>query len=334
MMRIDFHLVFSTILSFVLITLVYSLTNLQASVAQEGDQENNWDRSIDMPTPRTEVTSANIDEAIYVIGGFTSDGEITNIVEMYNVTSNSWKKKIASLPAPLHHTSATSHEGKIYVIGGYNGNWSPSNRLFVYDPVSNKWTEKSQMPTPRGSPNSNFVNGTLYVIGGDLLDHAITNVEKYDPVSNKWSIGLEPMPTARHHAASAVVDNNIYVIGGRITGDLINVDLIEKYDPAADIWITDLEPMPSKRSGVVATALNGFIYALGGEQIQGTFDNNERYDPFRNVWTEDVPMPTARHGLGISTYDGKIYAIGGGPHPGLTASPVNEIFQPNNNSDP
>lgn len=301
------------------------------SLAQEQIKEDYWVRGIDMPTPRTEVTSTDLGDGIYIIGGFTADGETTDIVEMFNVTSNSWNQNIASLPIPLHHTVAASYQGKIYAVGGYTGDWIPINKLFIYDPLRNSWTEGNPMPTPRGSPNANFVNGTLYVIGGDMHDHSLVVVEGYDPITKQWT-SYTDMPTARHHAASAVVDGQIYVIGGRITGELINVDVIEKYDPATDKWTTDLEPMPSKRSGTVATSLNGFIYVLGGEQIQGTFDNNERYDPIKDVWIQDTPMPTARHGLGVTSYDGKIYAIGGGPHTGLTVSAVNEVFHIGNNT--
>ncbi|WP_458720253.1 kelch repeat-containing protein [Candidatus Nitrosocosmicus sp. R] len=41
-----------------------------------------------LPNARTEVTASNLDEAVYVIGGFTFDGKITHIVEMYNSTDN------------------------------------------------------------------------------------------------------------------------------------------------------------------------------------------------------------------------------------------------------
>jgi hypothetical protein len=84
--------------------------------------------------------------------------------------------------------------------------------------------------------------------------------------------------------------------------------------------------MPSKRSGIGATSLDGFIYVLGGEQNQGTFDNNERYDPKTDTWTRELPMPTPRHGLGLVSIDDKIFAVGGGPYPGLTVTGQNEIY--------
>ena len=90
-----------------LTTLLCSLNTVQLSFAQEvGDNSDTWVRGIDMPTPRTEVTAANIGDSIYVLGGFTSDSEITDIVEMFNVTSNSWNKDIDPLPIPLYHAVA------------------------------------------------------------------------------------------------------------------------------------------------------------------------------------------------------------------------------------
>ena len=76
-------------------------------------------------------------------------------------------------------------------------------------------------------------------------------------------------------------------------------------------------------------ALTDLSCVLGGERRQGTFDNNERYDPDINTWTIETPMPTARHGLGVTSIDDKIYAIGGGPNPGLSTSWENEIFDLN-----
>ncbi|MGA6991139.1 MAG: kelch repeat-containing protein [Nitrososphaeraceae archaeon] len=180
-----------------------------------------------------------------------------------------------------------------------------------------------------GKPNANIVNGTLYVAGGDMNNRSLNVVESYDPIANRWTTHT-PMPTSRHHAASAVVGGKIYVIGGRLDSSYEGTDIVEKHNPVSDEWTTNLEPMPSKRSGIVATRINGSIYVLGGERRQGTFDNNERYDPANNMWTVEAPMPTARRGLGVVSIDDNIYAIGRGPNPGLSISWENEIYYLNN----
>lgn len=201
--------------------------------------------------------------------------------------------------------------------------------LFIYDPITNNWTTGASMRTSRGSPVSDFVDDKLCVIGGDSNDNSLSNVESYDPETGLWTI-LSPMPTSRYHAASAVVDEEIYVIGGRIPRSLVNVDIIEKYDPKLDKWDADFSTMPSKRSRIGAASIDGLIYVLGGEQNQGTFNNNERYNPFSDTWSIESPMPTARHGLGVGSIDDKIFAVGGGPHPGLTVTSHNEVYFLNN----
>ena len=328
---------FSILVTIVILVIFASSLNSLGPLQYVYSQQNMtsmWTIGSPMPRPTTEVAAAVLDNTIYVIGGYDEEGEGVGMVEVYNVTSDSWTKEISQLPLALHHTSAASYQGKIYVAGGYTGDWTASDRLFIYDPRTNEWTHGNPMPTPRGYPTANFVNGTLYVMGGDggaANERALNATESYDPLTNQWTT-LTSMPTPRHHAASAVVDGKIYVIGGRIGEELNNVDLIEMYDPVQDNWTTDLEPMPSKRSGIAAASVNGFIYVLGGEQNQGTFSKNERYDPRNNTWTEEEPMPTARHGFGAGAIDGKIYAIGGGPERGFYTSRTNEIYHGTNDT--
>jgi N-acetylneuraminic acid mutarotase len=289
-----------------------------------------WTTGAPMPTPGTEVTAAVLEDDIYVIGGFDELGQVTDLVEVYNIANNTWSRAAAQLPEPLHHTAAASYNGKIYVVGGYTAPWSPINKLFIYDPVQNNWQEGKLMPTARGALNVNFVNGTLYAIGGSS-DRPLDSNEAYDPSSDTWT-SKASMPTARHHAGSAVADGKIFVIGGRISGSLENISVNEAYDPEQDKWITNLEAMPSKRSGIAAAAAaspvnNSSIYVFGGEEPSKTFNNNEKYDAKTNMWTSEPPMPTSRHGLAaVYTEDGKIYVIGGGPQPGLSVSGANEIF--------
>jgi N-acetylneuraminic acid mutarotase len=300
--------------------------SFQVAQAQQQAEESFWFKGNPTPTLRTDLAAINLAEMIYIIGGYDAAGEGMDSVEVYNATNNSWSTDVAPLPVPLNHPSTATYNGKIYVAGGYYyGEFDPSDQLFIYDPMTNSWSEGSPMPTARGSPNAHFVNGMLYVIGGEANGEVLSINEAYDPTTDEW-VSAAPMPTARQHAASSVVNGSIYVFGGRVTNSLDNTDVVEKYDPAINRWTTDLAPMPSKRSGSAATTLNDFVYVFGGEQNEGTFNNNERYDPQSDTWTILDPMPTARHGLGVASYDSKIFTMGGGPQTGLTVSNLNEIF--------
>jgi Kelch motif len=164
------------ILLFFLLLLVISVCSISATASlgqtaqtpqlPDGVTKPFWTKAADMPTPRTEGSATSLGDVIYVIGRFDAYGHPTDIVEIYSVMNNTWKRTAAApLPNPLHHTAATSFNGKVYVVGGFlDSQWTPSNRLFIYDPLKNQWDEGKPMPTPRGALTANFVNGTLYAV--------------------------------------------------------------------------------------------------------------------------------------------------------------------------
>jgi N-acetylneuraminic acid mutarotase len=82
--------------------------------------------------------------------------------------------------------------------------------------------------------------------------------------------------------------------------------------------------MPTKKSGLAAASVNSEIYTFGGQSINGTFDNNERYDTKRDVWSSDLPMPTSRLGLEAVSFNNIVYAFGGKSDLGIVGA--NEIF--------
>ena len=288
-----------------------------------------------MPTARTEVAGAVLGEKIYVIGGYDESGKTTGIVEVYDPHTDMWSR-ISSLPVPEDHAAAAAYGGKLFVVGGYitvGGQRTSTNNSFVYDPSTDKWEKIKSIPTPRGALTANFINGILYVIGGqDASRKTVSANEAYDTKTGTWT-EKRPMPTIRHHLASAVIDGKLFVIGGRQTDKSPdkNIGTNEAYDPALDKW-TSLAPMPTKRSGLTAASLSNDVYVFGGEhpfddgKPLKTFDDTEIYNPKTDTWTSGVPLPTARHGLIAGEVNGTIYVIGGGPEPGLSYSHANEIF--------
>ena len=161
----------------------------------------------------------------------------------------------APLPQPLDHAAAASYDGRLYVVGGGYVSEALSDRLFIYDATTNNWIEGANLPTARGALTANFINGTLYAIGGIDLSGASNNNQAYDPKTNTWT-EKAPMPTAREHLTSAVVNDKLYAIGGRQADNdspKANVNRIEMYNPLNDSW-TIMEQMPTKRSGIAAPA--------------------------------------------------------------------------------
>jgi N-acetylneuraminic acid mutarotase len=329
-----------TVMPILIQSIIMNITVLPAfSLTDPSSIESSkmWTSGANMITPRTDFAGTSLNDKIYIIGGFDNTGKQTDIVEYYDPNADTWSTA-SSLPIALDHPAAAAYNGTLYVVGGYTREYkgdssdrTPSDRLFIYNPSTDKWDEGKSMPNASGALTANFINGTLYAVGGlDDSRGATGSNTAYDPKTNSWK-EKTPMPTAREHLASAVVDGKLYVVGGRVGGYDNNLDANEVYDPIKNTW-TSLEPMPSKRGGLAAaSSVNGDIYVFGGEERAGTFDNNERYDPNTDKWTEDLPMPTARHGLASVAINDKIYVVGGGPEPGLIVGGRNEIFSITNN---
>lgn len=320
-----------------LLLIIILILALDLGVRTVSASLGSWAGGENMPSERLEVASAALGEDIYIIGGSDRRGT-SDLVEVYNTATNEWRT-LEPLPEKRDHSAAAAYDGKIYVVGGFDEHGISTNTLFVFDPLNNRWEYKASMPTARGALLAEFVNGTLYAIGGDSTvlytsdkqynpEGVVAVNEAYNPKTETWT-KKSPMPTARDHLSSAVVDGKIYAIAGRQPEEsplFRDLNVNEMYDPTYDSWLL-LEPLPSRRSGLGADVVNGNIYVIGGESIDRTFNHNEKYDPKTDSWEIQRPIPTARHGLAIAAVDDKVYAIGGGPDPGGHGSNTNEIYE-------
>ena len=101
--------------------------------------------------------------------------------------------------------------------------------------LNDSWTIMEQMPTKRSGIAScvSPVDSNIYVFGGQNIDGAFSNTEKYNPEINKWS-SEEPMPTARYGLEAIALDDKIYVIGGRTDSGRHVIDINEIFHIGAN----------------------------------------------------------------------------------------------------
>ena len=83
------------------------------------DPQGTWQQGTAMPTARSELAAAVLDEKIYVAGGMGHFGGITAF-EAYDPSSDQWAE-LAPLPERRHHLALAGLDGRIYAIGGYAG---------------------------------------------------------------------------------------------------------------------------------------------------------------------------------------------------------------------
>jgi N-acetylneuraminic acid mutarotase len=305
---------------------VVSVASSDGHAAENVDVPGAWVTGTDMPTPRTEVTSALLDGIILVAGGFPISGGHTDLVEAYDIAADSWAQ-VQPLPVELDHAGAASVDGKSYVVGGYLnfGQGVLSSATYEYDPAGDTWTARAPMPLARAAAATVELDGLIYVIGG--VGPQPTIPLAYDPDTDSWA-QLAPMSAAREHLTAAAVGGTIYVVGGR-QNVIQNVATVEAYTPSANSWQL-LTPMPTARGGLASAAIAGRVHVVGGEDLTqggGTFSEHEVYDPQTNAWLKAIPLPTSRHGLTAQQFNNRMFVIAGGPQPALSVSGAVEIFE-------
>src|SRR5919198_1625612 len=133
-------------------------------------QQYIWMKGSPMPTPRFEVSVEALDGKVYVVGGTDRNGDLTDIVEVYDPQTDEWSTA-ASTPEPLDHTGLAAYNGKLYLVGGFKDGRTPTDTLFIYDPKTDKWEEGSSMPTSRAGLSADFIDGILYAVGGSTGDN-------------------------------------------------------------------------------------------------------------------------------------------------------------------
>jgi N-acetylneuraminic acid mutarotase len=188
---------------------------------------NSWATKTGMPTARTHLAVAAVNNKIYAIGGYNGS-TFVNTNQEYDPATNTWATK-ANMPTARYAPGWAAVNNKIYVVGGYGGSFIGTNE--EYDPAINIWTTKAIMPTVRSDVGTAVLNNRVYVIGGWKNNALFSTNEEYDPATNTWTTKAG-MPTARCGPAGAVVSNKVYVIGGtQDTTGFLGISTNEEFAP-------------------------------------------------------------------------------------------------------
>lgn len=273
--------------------------------------QNVWESKSDMPTARKELTDAAavLDGKIYVMGGTTPAGAISNVFEVYDPGTDTWTA-LSPYPISVWRASLAALDGTIYGMGGYETlnpfPFSPTNKAYSYDPGTDTWSPIQDMISPRGSSSSVILDGKIHLVGGANTT-ALDTHHMYDPGNDMWS-SVTNLNQERSGLTSAVVNGNIYAIGGYfLSGGVQSLSSAEEYDPGTGNWTT-IANMPFTKLGISSGVIQGKLYVFGNEN--GT--NVLEYDPTGDIWTELVAMPENVNFSGAASFNNLIYIIGGG----------------------
>jgi uncharacterized protein (TIGR03437 family) len=285
-----------------------------------------WETRAPYPVAATEVSGAAIDGFLYVVCGLTTQGS-SNRLYRYDPRTDSWMQR-ANLPIEggADHCNVAAVGGKLYLLGAIRvGSTFLEGHTWEYDPAQDRWQNVGRLNNPRGASGVGAIGANIYVAGGLTATGSVADFEVFDTVARSWR-RLPDMPTARDHLTAQVINGRLYAIGGRAGRDLT---ANEEYDPTTNTW-RSRAPLPTARGGLGCGTVDNRIQVFGGEgnsgTPEGTFAQNEEYDPASNTWRTLAPMPTPRHGLYGITIGRSIFVPSGGPRAGANYTDVHEVF--------
>lgn len=104
---------------------------------------------------------------IIVAGGRTSDGNLTDIVEIYDLRENTWKTFSVGISSPRSLMAIVSaQKDRAIIIGGQNKDGENMNTVEEIDflKVRNSVVHLDKMKKARAKPNAFIVNDSIYVM--------------------------------------------------------------------------------------------------------------------------------------------------------------------------
>ncbi|NUM49342.1 MAG: hypothetical protein HUU38_31975 [Anaerolineales bacterium] len=249
---------------------------------------NLWTMLSDKPTAVSEVQATVLGGKIYVPGGKTATGEITDILEIFDPSQNVWTEGPA-LPVKLSAYGLVSFEGKLYLFGGWDGE-KYTDFVLTYSPDLEQWAEVAQLPSPRGFVSAVVVTDRIYILGGyngkEPLESNLIFLPGRANGTSPWD-NAAPLPGGRYAMGVAFIGDRIYVMGGIQENGKPAPQLI--FLPANDGWIVRSDPngeVPPTWSHFGVAVVGASVYALGG--ILDSQPTNQNI-AFQAIYT--VPLP-------------------------------------------
>jgi N-acetylneuraminic acid mutarotase len=106
-----------------------------------------------------------INGKLYVAGGLDGNGALTNVLEVYNPTANSWTT-LAHMPIAVTNAASVALNGQLYIFGGNNGT-SDVTTVQAYDPHKNKWKTLPSLPAALSGSSGVIVYGLAFMETSD-----------------------------------------------------------------------------------------------------------------------------------------------------------------------
>ena len=169
-----------------------------------------------------------------------------------------------------------------------------------------KWEEGAPAPVRRSSHKAVWLNGLVYVGGGNEDGRGPSyTINCYDPVNNSWSSTIK-IPYCYY--AMTALNNKLLIAGGRdkhhkITGKILTMD---------NGQVKNYTKMITARLHAAAAGHQGMLIVTGGDDDNGRkLSSTELFDTSNGQWYECNDLPQPQSWLKSVIIDNILYMLGG-----------------------
>ncbi len=261
-----------------------------------------WQNKTNSFSTHLEGPAVQVEDKIYVFGGFVDALAASNICEYYDASTDTWTQLPNMLDA-VTHLGAVRIGDEIWLPGGFDSGESALSTVQIFNMTSQTWRYGPELPEPFASNGVARLGNQVHVFGGLQFNRIDANTNHYFYDLDYPELGWQraaPFTNGRNHFSTVTQRGKIYAIGGATGHDIPPVpeDLptVTVYDPVSDSWTT-LADLPASRShndpGSFITP-DGRIITVGGRSFFGVTSGDAKltmeeitiYDPISNTWME------------------------------------------------
>jgi hypothetical protein len=264
---------------------------------------------------RAYPAATSLGDLIFIGGGVNGTAtiiELSDRVDIYNVTSGNWTT--ATLSVPRAGLVATSSGSLVFFAGGGNGStWY--NTVDIYN-VSNGMWSVANLSEPRWFLAATsvadlvlFGGGTRIITNstGQSVSVTLATVDMYNLSTNVWSV--TNLSQARDDLIATSICNHIALFAGGSTAEYNRSNVVDIFDSWSGMW--SVTTLSQARSSLAAASI-GTIAFFGGGFINNNLSSNvvDIYIESNGTWLT-ATLSQARYSLAAAA-SADIVIFGGG----------------------
>lgn len=207
----------------------------QTSVRAFDTRTRKWSDLPSLPSGRSSHDAAVIGDKVYVVGGWTMDGEKeiqwqSSALHMDLAASEPKWEETSQPPFVRRALATVAHNGNLWVIGGMDQKGGPTKAVAIYNPQTDSWTDGPELPgkgSMAGFGAAGWSVGNKLIVStyeGDILQLAADGM--------LWETNGKSEGSRFFHRLVPLANDSVIAVGGANmeAGKFLNLEVLKTED--------------------------------------------------------------------------------------------------------